>query len=379
MLLLEAGVGSGSYFILFACTVLGAGMSRTIIHCDADCFFAAIEMRDNPELIGRPIAVGGRPDRRGVISACNYPARQFGVRSAMASAYALRLCPGLIILPHRMALYREVSQKIMAIFFQLTDLVEPLSLDEAFLDVTDLVTDNTSARDIAQWIRQQVSQELGITVSAGVAPNKFLAKVASDWRKPDGLFEVTPAAVADFVQQLPVGCIPGVGRVTAERLAGMQVKNCGDLLSFSEQDLCQRFGQFGSRLYHYSRGVDARAVRRERQRKSVSAEQTFEHDLPAAEACERYLADLIQRLKIRIGRLDSRYGIGKAFVKVKFSDFSITTLERSASELSQQGFTQLIFEAASRHESDVRLLGVGVRLTQLQAEPPAEEGQLGLF
>ncbi|WP_339616397.1 DNA polymerase IV [uncultured Gilvimarinus sp.] len=354
-------------------------MSRTIIHCDADCFFAAIEMRDNPELVGRAIAVGGHPDRRGVISTCNYAARQFGVRSAMASAYALRLCPGLTILPHRMVHYREASQKIMAIFHRFTDLVEPLSLDEAFLDVSELVTEGGSARQIAAAIRKQVVEEVGITVSAGVAPNKFLAKVASDWRKPDGLFEVRPDQLSEFVAQLPVSCIPGVGRVTAERLVQLQVKSCGDLLAFSEQDLCDRFGQFGSRLYHCSRGVDTRLVRSERQRKSVSVEQTFARDLPASEACDLYLEELMARLQARIDKLTSRYGVGKAFVKVKFADFSSTTLERAGGEFGYNNFAELIHEAASRNEGLVRLLGVGVRLTDAEAKLPTEVGQLGLF
>ncbi|WP_052480921.1 DNA polymerase IV [Gilvimarinus agarilyticus] len=357
----------------------GVAVSRTIIHCDADCFFAAIEMRDNPQLHGRPIAVGGRPDRRGVISTCNYPARQFGVRSAMASAYALRLCPGLIILPHRMTHYRDASQKIMAIFHQFTDLVEPLSLDEAFLDVTDAVNDSNSARAIAEQIREQVVAQLGITVSAGIAPNKFLAKVASDWRKPDGLFEIKPEQVAEFVARLPVSCIPGVGKVTGERLAQLQVKNCGDLLRFDERELCERFGQFGSRLYHCSRGIDSRLVRVERQRKSVSVEQTFAQDMTVDEACETYLTELIARLQVRIDKLTDQYGVGKAFVKVKFADFSSTTLERANDEFSYCNFAELIREAASRHDSRVRLLGVGVRLTEQAAAPVAEVEQLGLF
>ncbi|WP_049720960.1 DNA polymerase IV [Gilvimarinus polysaccharolyticus] len=354
-------------------------MSKTIIHCDADCFFAAIEIRDNPDLQGRPVAVGGHPERRGVISTCNYPARKFGVRSAMASAYALRLCAGLIILPHRMAHYRQISQKIMMIFHQFTDLVEPLSLDEAFLDVTEQVNINVSARDIAASIRKQVSDELGITVSAGVAPNKFLAKVASDWHKPDALFEIAPSQVSTFVAQLPVTCIPGVGRVTAERLARLHVKTCADLLAFSEQELCEHFGQFGSRLYHCSRGSDTRMVRSERQKKSVSVEQTFDCDLPAREACDLYLSELICRLQERIDKLADSYSAGKAFVKVKFADFSSTTLERAGGEFTRNSFAELILEAASRNEGLVRLLGVGVRLNKADSVPPTEVDQLGLF
>jgi DNA polymerase-4 len=336
-------------------------MSQTIIHCDADCFFAAIEMRDQPELAHRAIAIGGRPEQRGVIATCNYAARQFGVRSAMASGYALRLCPGLLILPHRLPVYRDTSKAMMQIFSEHSEQVEPLSLDEAYLDVTPQVRQGHSALDIAQQIRQQVSTELGITVSAGIAENKFLAKVASDWRKPDGLFAVTHPAT--FAAQLPVQAIPGVGQVTAEKLAQLGIKQCADLLPYTETALCQQFGRFGSRLYYFCRGIDTRPVRSTRVRKSVSAEQTFNTDMPASDACRRYLPALIQRLNARIAKIEGDYLLGKSFVKLKFADFSITTLERDcAAELPT--LTALIHEAANRHEGDIRLLGIGVRLLQ---------------
>lgn len=336
-------------------------MSQTIIHCDADCFFAAIEMRDRPELAHRAIAIGGRPEQRGVIATCNYAARQFGVRSAMASGYALRLCPGLLILPHRLPAYRETSKAMMQIFSEFSDQVEPLSLDEAYLDVTPQVRSGHNALEIAQDIRQQVFAKLGITVSAGIAENKFLAKVASDWRKPDGLFAVTNSAV--FAAQLSVQAIPGVGRVTAEKLAQLGIKLCADLLPYTETALCQQFGLFGSRLYYFCRGIDTRPVRSTRVRKSISAEQTFNDDIPAHEACHRYLPALIQRLNERIAKIEGHYQLGNSFVKLKFADFSVTTLERDCA-VGHQALAALIREAANRHEGNIRLLGIGVRLRQ---------------
>ena len=216
-----------------------AQASRKIIHVDCDCFYAAVEMRDDPTLRHRPVAVGGDPHRRGVIATCNYPARHFGVHSAMASSQALRLCPELVIVPPNFDKYRKVSTQIHDIFRRYTSLIEPLSLDEAFLDVSASDQFDNSATRIAEALRQDIRRELGITVSAGVAPNKFLAKVASDWRKPDGLFVIPPAQVDAFVAALPVKKISGVGRVTGERMAGLNLHTCGDLQSMSRLELSQ--------------------------------------------------------------------------------------------------------------------------------------------
>ena len=202
-------------------------MSRKIIHVDCDCFYAAVEVRDDPRLRGRPVAVGGDPQRRGVIATCNYPAREFGVRSAMASSQALRLCPELVILPPDFDKYRRVSGQIQDIFRTFTNIIEPLSLDEAFLDVTESPLHANSATRIAEAIRRKVRETVNITVSAGVAPNKFLAKVASDWRKPDGLFVSTPEEVAAVVAQLPGQRLSGVGRVTEDERAALGITTCG--------------------------------------------------------------------------------------------------------------------------------------------------------
>lgn len=350
---------------------------KKIIHCDADCFFAAVEMRDDPSLRSRPIAVGGNSDQRGVISTCNYEARRFGVRSAMSSSIAKRLCPDLLILPHRMDAYREASQQMRQIFYSFTDVVEPLSLDEAFLDVTSCEGFAGSATRIAEAIRLRVKEELSLTISAGVAPNKFLAKIASDWNKPDGLFVVTPVAVDKFVEQLPVDKIFGVGKATAARLHNVGVKTCADLRPFSVFELKQKFGQLGVRLYELCRGIDNREVVASRRRKSLSVENTYPQDLPNLLACQHRLPELLQQLGSRLRRLDDGYLVVKLFVKIKFADFSSTTIERSGTELVGDVFHQLCTEAFARKQLPVRLLGVGVRFVDLRDD----EGftQLDLF
>lgn len=341
---------------------------RKIIHCDADCFFAAIELRDDPSLVGRPVAVGGSSSGRGVISTCNYEARRFGVRSAMASAHALKLCPGLLILPHRMDVYREVSVQMRRIFHAYSDRVEPLSLDEAYLDVSDSSLCRGSATLIAQQIRQQVHTQLGITVSAGIAPNKFLAKVASDWRKPNGLTVVTPAQVASFVRQLPVRRIHGVGQATAARLASLGVTTCADLQRLSVFNLCEHFGAMGRRLYDLARGVDEREVSGGRRRKSLSVEHTWPRDLPNLTACLACLPGLVTQLQKRLMALDDGYRVIKLQVKVKFSDFTQTTLERAHDQLDSPLWETLVREAYARHQGGVRLLGVGVRFLDLSED-----------
>ncbi len=335
---------------------------RKIIHVDCDCFFAAIEMRDDPSLASRPIAVGGSADRRGVISTCNYEARAYGIRSAMASAQALRLCPDLLILRPRMDAYREASQEIRAIFRTYTDRIEPLSLDEAYLDVSGCEHFAGSATRIAQDIRRRVWQQVRITVSAGVAPNKFLAKIASDWRKPDGLFVITPDQVDAFVEDLPVDRLHGVGRVTAQRLKRLGIDRCADLRAWDRLALVREFGAFGERLWNLARGIDERPVQSDSRRQSASVEHTFERDLPDLASCLAQLPMLLDELAGRMARLDSRYRADKPFVKVKFHDFTQTTLEQTGVGRSREDYAALLTSAYARGNKPVRLLGVGVRL-----------------
>ncbi|MEO4049103.1 DNA polymerase IV [Pseudomonas sp. CAU 1711] len=344
---------------------------RKIIHIDCDCFYAAIEMRDDPRLAGRPLAVGGAADRRGVIATCNYEARAWGVRSAMPTGQALKLCPDLLVVRPRMDAYKAASREIHAIFRDYTEIIEPLSLDEAYLDVSD----SPSATRIAQEIRRRVSQELHITVSAGVAPNKFLAKIASDWRKPNGLFVITPERVEEFVAALPVGKLHGVGKVTADKLGRLGIDSCLDLRDWSKLALAREFGSFGERLWNLARGIDERPVRVDSRRQSVSVENTFDHDLPDLPACLQELPALLAQLETRMARLDASYRPDKPFVKVKFHDFSQTTLEQAGARRDLHSYEQLLSGAFARGNKPVRLLGVGVRLLDLRGR----QEQLELF
>lgn len=356
---------------------MASGPSRKIIHCDCDCFYAAIEMRDDPSLRGRPLAVGGSSDRRGVVATCNYEARAFGVRSAMATAAALRRCPDLIVVPPRMDIYRQVSQQIHHIFRRYTPLIEPLSLDEAYLDVTAVNAFRGSATLIAEAIRTEVRETLGITLSAGVAPNKFLAKIASDWNKPDGQYVIRPEEVDAFVQQLPVTRLFGVGKVTAARLHRMGIKTCADLRQWTEDALLAQFGVFGTRLYELSWGIDRREVRPERVRKSVSVETTYAQDLDSLADCLQQMPSLYAELSRRWQPLASRYRVASKYVKVRFNNFVSTTAEQTTDQTDDALFAALLEQGWQRHQRPVRLLGVGFRLEPLRAGDRSA-GQLSL-
>lgn len=336
--------------------------TRKIIHCDCDCFYAAIETRDNPSLAGHPIAVGGSPDKRGVVATCNYEARKFGIHSAMPMATALRHCPQLLVIYPRMEQYREASRAVHQIFQAFTALIEPLSLDEAFLDVTDTTILQGSATLIAQEIRRRVREEVGITISAGIAPNKFIAKVASDWNKPDGQFVVQPHQVDEFVKALAVKKIFGVGKVTATRMHGLGIQNCGDLRRFTVEELSEHFGSFGERLYRLCRGIDERAVNPERIRKSLSVENTYADDLPDLEACLSKLPHLHEQLLTRLGKVETDYFISKKYLKLKFNNFVSTTIEAMSSNTELDDYTHLCKEAFTRGNRPVRLVGMGVKL-----------------
>ena len=350
---------------------------RKIIHLDCDCFFAAVEIRDDPSLAELPVAVGGDADRRGVLTTANYIARTYGVRSAMPSAHARRICPGLLIIPPNFEKYRAVSRQIRAIFYDYTDLVEPLSLDEAYLDVTESTACRGSATLIARDIRQRVRREIGITISAGVAPNKFVAKVASDWNKPDGECVVLPEEVDAFVAALPVKRIYGVGKATAERLQRMGVESCADLRQHTVFDLTERFGRFGQRLFELSRGIDTRAVQPSQRRKSLSVERTYAEDLRGLEACRRQLPELLLTLRSRLRRVDEGYLVTKLHLKIKFADFQLTSAECSGRDLQEGAFASLLEDALGRSDQSVRLLGVGVRFVDLREQ--ANPAQYELF
>jgi DNA polymerase IV len=353
---------------------------RKIIHIDADAFYASVEEREDPALKSQAIAVGGSPEGRGVVATCNYRARSFGVHSAMPSSQAIKLCPELIFLKPRFDLYREASKQMHHIFKQYTELVEPLSLDEAYLDVSSTIACKGSATLIAQEIQAKILQSVGISVSAGVAPNKFLAKIASDWNKPHGLFVILPEHIEDFVKALPVKKINGVGKVTEEKMRRLGIATCDDLRTFSELKLTQHFGKYGQRLYQLARGTDERMVQVSRERKSLSVETTFEQNIQTLDQLINQSKSLYEQLITRSDKLKDSQSISGRYIKLKFSDFTQTTLEESLSGPTQnwkdpEVFEQMLTKAWSRHMKPVRLAGLGVKISNQRKS----QEQLDLF
>ncbi|RJE80510.1 DNA polymerase IV [Paracoccus sp. JM45] len=350
---------------------------RKIIHIDMDAFFASVEQRDFPELRGKPVAVGGSA-ARGVVAAASYEARVFGVRSAMPSVTAARLCPDLIFVRHRFEVYRTVSQQIREIFAEHTPLVEPLSLDEAYLDVTDHLGPDQTATQVAKAIRARIRSVTGLTASAGVSYNKFLAKLASDQNKPDGLCVITPDKGPDFVLSLPVGKFHGIGPATVAKMLAMGIQTGADLRAQDLDFLLRRFGKAGRYYWNISRGVDYRRVSPDRIRKSVGAENTFSADLMTLEAACDALAPLAEKVWAHVAkhRLQGR----TVTLKVKFSDFQQITRARSLGG-AVTGCDQMLSVARDLAAGvlpdprGVRLLGI--TLSGFDAEP--DDGQLSLF
>lgn len=335
-------------------------MTRKIIHIDMDCFYAAVEERDRPALRGKPLAVGGAANQRGVLCTCNYPARQRGLHSAMPTSRALALCPELILLPVDMNKYRQVSQAIRRIFQEFTSLIEPLSLDEAYLDVTACSAFDGSATRIAMEIKRRIKAQLALTASAGVASNKFLAKVASDWRKPDGLWVITPAEVAEFVAALPIDKLSGVGKVTANKLRQQGILTCRDLQQYDRSQLCDQWGKLGERFYTLCRGIDDRPVEPHRIHRSISVEHTFPVDLKNLAGAQTILPDLFESLQTRLAHHHDRFIKGQ-FIKIKFHDFTQTTAECVNPQLEFALFQQLLTQGFLRGQKPIRLMGLGVR------------------
>ena len=354
-----------------------SALPRKIIHIDMDCFYAAVEMRDAPELSNKPIAVGGAANKRGVISTCNYIARAFGVHSAMATGYAMKLCPDLIVIPGRMSHYQQISKSIHEIFRRYTDVIEPLSLDEAFLDVTGSEHFGGSATRIAADIRRAIASELNLTASAGVAPNKFLAKVCSDENKPDGQCVVTPDGVDDFVSTLSLKKIPGVGKVTVKRLAAEGLQTCADAQAMGEEQLVKRFGRLGRLLHKRCRGIDERPLTTQWVRKSLSVERTFAEDVAGLPEAEKILSRLFEELESRLKPHRSR-GIRNQQIKLKFADFQTTTIERASDVLTYSLYLALLPEIWARGNGrSIRLLGLGVGFQDESS--PENHQQMNLF
>jgi len=333
---------------------------RKIIHLDMDCFYAAVEMRERPELAGQPVAVGGG-SRRGVVTTCNYEARKYGIHSAMPGFHARERCPNLVFLPVRFDLYRAESARVREILRSYTPLVEPLSLDEAYLDVTAL---DRYAWDIAKELRQRIFKETGLTGSAGIAPNKMLAKIASDWRKPNGQFAITPEQVDTFVRDLPVRKIWGVGPKSAEKFEQQGIRTCGDLQRIPLPQLVLRHGKWGHELYQLCRGLDDRPVEPNRIRKSLSNECTYTENLRTLDECRAELDKLVAELEEELRAKASDRQIHKALVKVKFADFTRTTRECVCPNPTREVYQSLLAEAYERSPQPIRLLGTGVRFAE---------------
>ena len=346
---------------------------RKIIHIDMDCFYAAVEMRDNPAYRDIPLAVGGTGPRS-VLCTCNYLARRFGVKSAMPSGKAMQLCPDLLIVPGRMSVYQSISQQIRAIFLQYTDIIEPLSLDEAFLDVTKSLVCNGSATLIAEQIRAQIFNELGLTASAGVAPNKFIAKIASDENKPNGQCVISPEHVNEFVAELPLKKIPGIGPKTAGKLSSKGYMHCGDIRNSSVADLIPVVGKFAHALYQRSFGIDHRVLEVSRKRKSLAIETTLAQDIVEESDCIEVVNDLFDKLESRLVKHADRK-IVKQGVKLKFADFNQTTVEHQSHVCDRDQFIFLLKTAITRAENrSIRLVG----LTLGFSENTSENSQLSL-
>lgn len=355
-------------------------MSRKIIHIDMDCFYASIETRDDPRLIGKPVAVGGSVENRGVLATCNYVARQFGLHSAMSTAQALKLCPDLVLLPVNMPLYKQVSKQIRQIFERYTDLIEPLSLDEAYLDVTDCDKCAGSATWIATEIRQAISSELGLTASAGIAPLKFLAKIASEQNKPNGQFVIKPEEVDNFLAHLPLNKIPGVGKVTYQRLLAMGLQTCTDIQNTSKVLLLERFGKMGLRIWAFSHGIDERKVEPHKVLKSISVETTLKYNIinlsEAIVVLERLYPSLIQRINQALPTLPLTT-LHKIGVKLKFADFQVTTLEKTGLTLTQESFALLLRQIWCRTAGrEIRLIGLHLSIPNEKVSHQLEQMSL---
>jgi DNA polymerase IV len=358
-------------------------MVRRILHLDMDAFYASIEQRDDPTLRGKPVAVGGDPRGRGVVAAASYEARVFGVRSAMAMAHAVRQCPALVVVPPRFTLYRTESDRIFAIYRSVTPLVEPLSLDEAYLDVTENAWQEPLGMAVAKRLKQQVRETTGLTVSAGVAPNKFLAKIASGWQKPDGLTVIAPERVEQFLQQLPVDALWGVGPVTARKLRAAGLARLVDVRAADETLLKQLVGSFAESLRRLSLGHDDRAVQPHRTAKSSGSENTYAQDLKDLGQIQAE----VRRLAGRAAGWLARKSLFARTVtlKVRYDDFTTITRSHSTTpptcdETAIVSRALALLERTDAGRRPVRLLGVSVHglesTAESEPEPPAPEARL---
>ena len=340
-----------------------------------DYFFAQVEIRDNPKLKGKPVGIGGPKGGRGVLATCNYEARAFGVSSAMPTYKALERCPKLILVSPDMKKYVEASNKVFEVFHEFTDIVQGLSLDEAFLDVSEIAQNFDHAKQIALEIKERIFEETGLTGSAGISYNKLLSKISSDLNKPNGIFMITPAHVEEKIQGFPVKYISGVGKVTNQKMERFGIKTFGDLGEFSKLDLINTFGSFGPALYNYARGIDDRVVSSGGQRKSLSVEHTYNENISDFEQINIKIGHLFERMTTRLQKHDGKL-IKGIFVKIKYGDFTQTTIENKRNEYTLSDFQELFFKRFSARGEPVRLIGIGVRF---YSSPNGDQLQLDFF
>lgn len=338
-------------------------MQRKIIHIDMDCFYAAVEVKHNPSLKGKPIAVGGPANSRGVLTTASYEARKFGCKSAMPSSQAVRLCPDLILIPPNFERYKAESRAVREIFSRFTPQIEPLSLDEAYLDVTQCAHHGGSATLIGKEIRALIHRETGLTASAGIAPNKFLAKIASDWNKPDGQFVIRPQDVEAFMPSLKVEKIHGVGKVTARKMHELGLFTCADIQKKSVAELTRWFGSRGAALRDRAFGIDHREVEVSSEPKSLTVEETYSKDRTELKECLSEIPSLYEDWERRMKKYGAPEKITGFVVKLKFHDFKTTTHEcTSRAWPKPSDFEGLLTTAWERRREPVRLIGIGVRL-----------------
>ena len=350
---------------------------RRILHCDMDSFYAAVHMRDDPSLKDKPVVIGGSPEGRGVVAAASYEARRYGIRSAMPAARAVRLCPQVIFIRPDFSRYRRESQTIFDIFGRFTSVIQPVSIDEAYLDVSEQLQPWGNATAVASAIKRTVREERGLTVSVGVAPNRLVAKIASDFDKPDGLTVVPPRRVQSFLDPLSARSLPGVGPATARRLGKLGIDTIADLRAVPLVGLTERLGRYGRRLYEYARGIDDRPVRQHRERKSLSSETTYPQDLRGLEELEREL----DRLSEQVARgLSKRQLSACTFtVKVRYDDFTTVTRSRTLAGPTCDPeeikvYSRGLLRRSEAGDRPARLLGVGASNLV-----PGEVAQLRLF
>ena len=342
---------------------------RKIIHIDMDSFFASIEIRDNPNLQNKPVAVGGKANERGVLTTCNYLARKYGLHSAMSSKKAIQLCKDLIIIPVDITKYRKISKEIFKIFKCYSRKIEPVSIDEAFLDVSESGYCQGDPEEMAKQIRSCIKADFGITASAGISSNKLIAKICSDWKKPDNQFSICDDEIQDFIKTVSLKSIPGIGRVNFKKCKTLNMTSCSDMQKISKDELIKIFGSYGYTLFNLVRGIDNREIETNRTRKSISVEDTFLHDLNDTTLCIQQISILYTKLIERCKSSNvNTNDVREIFLKIKFNDFETITRQRKSLKIELNEFKNLFDSNIVKIVKPIRLLGIGFRLNDKKEE-----------